>query len=50
MGEIFVSKYTTKEIQAMLKLIPNGVGVTLEDLEEIYSQDDKKTSNSKSSH
>ncbi len=29
-----------KEIQAMMKLIPNGVGVTLEDLKEIYSQDD----------
>ncbi len=33
---------TIKEIQVMLKLIPNGVGVTLEDLEEIYSQNDKR--------
>ena len=29
-------------IQAMMKLIPNGFGVTLEDLEEIYSQDDRR--------
>ena len=29
-------KYTIEEIQAMLKLIPNGVSVCLEDLEEIY--------------
>jgi len=30
------------EIAAMLKLIPNGVTVSLEDLEEIYSQDDNR--------
>ena len=27
------------ETAAMLKLIPNGITVCLEDLEEIYSQD-----------
>jgi hypothetical protein len=31
-----------KEIKAMLKLIPNGVIVSAEDLKEIYSQDDKR--------
>ncbi len=40
MGEIHISKYTIKEIQAMLKLIPNGIPVTLENLKEIYSQDE----------
>jgi len=34
------NKFTIKEIQAMLKIIPNGFPVTLEDLKEIYSQDD----------
>jgi len=33
-------KYTNKEIQAMLKLIPNNFPVCLEDLEEIFSQND----------
>jgi hypothetical protein len=31
-----------EEIRAMLKIIPNGIAVSLEDLEEIYSQDDKR--------
>lgn len=31
---------TNEEIQAMLKLIPNGWVICLEDLMEIYSQDD----------
>jgi hypothetical protein len=31
-----------EEIKAMLKIIPNGVAVSLKDLEEIYSQDDKR--------
>ena len=30
------------EIQAMLKLIPNGVVIDLEDLNEIFSQEEKK--------
>ena len=31
---------TKKEIQQMLKILPLGINVCLEDLEEIYSQDD----------
>ncbi len=31
---------TLKEIQAMLKLIPNNFPVCLENLEEIFKQDD----------
>ncbi len=49
MGEIFISKFTIYEIKAMMKLIPNGVAIWGDDLEEIYSQNEK-TSNSKSSH
>ncbi len=45
-----MSQDEIREIQAMMKIIPNGFPVTLEDLEEIYSQDDKKTSNPKTSH
>ncbi len=33
-----------REIQAMLKLIPNGVVISPEDLEEIYSQDEIQSS------
>lgn len=33
-------KYNKIEIKAMLKLIPNGIAVGAEDLEEIYSQND----------
>jgi len=32
--------YNIKEIQAMLKLIPNGVVISGDDLEQIFSQDD----------
>ncbi len=39
MGEVFISKYTIKEIQAMLKLIPNNFPVCLEDLEEIFKDE-----------
>jgi len=31
---------TPEEIKSMLKLIPNGVLISGDDLEEIYSQDD----------
>lgn len=30
------NKITTKEIQQMLKIIPNDIVICLEDLEEIY--------------
>ena len=39
MGKVFVSKYTIKEIQQMLKLIPNNFSVCLEDLEEIFKDE-----------
>lgn len=39
---------TKEEIQAMLKLIPMNFPVCLEDLKEIYSQNEK-TTNSKTS-
>jgi len=31
---------TSEEIKQMLKLIPNGVVINLEDLKEIYSQNE----------
>ena len=34
-------QYSLKEIQSMLKLIPNGMVIGLEDLEEIFTQDDR---------
>ena len=42
------NKFLIKEIQAMLKLIPNNFPVCLEDLEEIFKQDGKKTNSSNS--
>jgi len=33
-----MTDYSIKEIQSMLKLIPNGMVIGLEDLEEIFSQ------------
>ena len=41
------NKQQLKEIQAMLKLIPNGVSVTLEDLIEIYSKEEKNEINTR---
>ena len=32
-------KFKLKEIQQMLKLIPNGISVCLEDLEEIFKNE-----------
>ncbi|KKN28666.1 hypothetical protein LCGC14_0851780 [marine sediment metagenome] len=49
MGKVIVSKYKIKEIQAMLKILPLDVSVCLEDLGEIYSQDDE-TTNTKTSY
>ena len=43
-------EYTKTEIQAMLKLIPNGITVCLEDLKEMYSQEEKVRESDKSSH
>jgi len=34
------NKKNIQRIKEMLKIIPNGITVCLEDLEEIYSQDD----------
>lgn len=32
--------YSAKEIKEMLKLIPNEIGVNLEDLKEIFKQNE----------
>ena len=34
--------YTTEEIKHMLKLIPNNFPISDNDLDEIFSQEDKK--------
>jgi len=34
--------YTVKQIQQMLKLIPNNFPISDNDLDEIFSQEDKK--------